>query len=466
MSSDPLTPQPRSDLGSTNQSSVQSLAQVNTETNTETNSETNTETNSETNTGPLRGLRVIELASEAGAYAGKLLADFGAEVLLVEPPGGHHTRTFEPIISVGDSNSLLTSPVSASEQSLWFAHYNTSKLSVELDLNTDDGATKFRELLGYADIVLESEPIGRLASLGLDYEQLKTVASNVVWGSVTSFGRNDPRSALPSTNLTVVAAGGMAWSCGYDDVSGSPPMAALGNQGYQTGSLWAAVGIMMAIRARTITGRGQLVDASLHAAVNVTTEQATQWWLIAGQVVRRQTGRHASYVPTDPTIFLDRDGREVHTGFPPRHAPELVKLLAWIDELELRAEMPLIGLIELAVEQGGIDLARVVDDELVAEMYRTVRDAVVLIASKMSAREFFVEGQTRGFAVGMVLSPDEVMIDEHLVARGYPALVYQPQINRSVLHPGLPIRFTGTPGRITHAPTLGSSRAEFTSQPG
>jgi crotonobetainyl-CoA:carnitine CoA-transferase CaiB-like acyl-CoA transferase len=187
--------------------------------------------------------------------------------------------------------------------------------------------------------------------------------------------------------------------------------------------------------------------------------------LVAGKVVQRQTGRHASYLPTDPTIFFDREGREVHTGFPPRHAPELVKLLAWIDELGLRDELPMATLIELAIEQGGIDLGRIAEDELVAECYRAVRDAVVLIASKMTAREFFVAGQTRGFAVGMVLSPDEVMVDEHLVARGYPASVFQPQLDRNVTHPGLPIRFTGSPGQIRHAPLLGSSQPAFTSSP-
>ncbi len=406
----------------------------------------------------LQGLRVIELASEAGAYAGKLFADFGAEVLLIEPPGGHRTREFGPLIENVD-NSLCAH----SERSLWFAHYNTSKLSVELDLTTPEGAAQFRQLVSHADIVLENEPIGHLSSLGLDYPQLCDEAPSVVWVSVTSFGRNDPRSIAPSTNLTIVAGGGIAWSCGYDDVPDSPPMVGLGNQGYQTGSLWAAIGAMTAVRARSLTGRGQLVDASLYAAVNVTTEQATQWWLVAGRVVQRQTGRHASYLPTDPTIFLDRNGREVHTGFPPRHAHELVKLLAWVDELGLRDELPMVTLIELAIEQGGIDLSRIAEDELVAECYRSVRDTVVLIASNMTAREFFVEGQTRGFAVGMVMSPDEVMVDEHLVARGYPASVFTPQLGREVIHPGLPICFTGTPGRITHAPLLGSTRPAFTS---
>ena len=244
-------------------------------------------------TGPLTGLRVIELASEHAAYAGKLLADYGAEVLLVEPIGGHRTRTFGPF-----ADSL---PETHPDRSLWFWHYNTSKQGVQIDLDTSEGADQFRNLVGFADIVLEGETPGRLAALGLDHGQIDSPTT--VWVSVTSFGCNDPRSLDPFSDLTAIAGGGLAWNCGYDDHS-LPPMAPLGNQGYQTASIWAAVGALMAIEARARTGEGQLVDVSMHAAVNVTTEQATQWWLVAEKTVQRQTGRHALHLPTESIVAI------------------------------------------------------------------------------------------------------------------------------------------------------------------
>jgi crotonobetainyl-CoA:carnitine CoA-transferase CaiB-like acyl-CoA transferase len=396
--------------------------------------------------GPLTGLRVIELASEWAAYAGKLLADFGAEVLLVEPIDGHRTRWFGPFAAEIDDGDP--------DGSLWFWHYNTSKLGISLNLESPDGAEQFRQLASHADVVLEAEPAGRLAGLGLDYQQLCAPSSPVVWVSVTPFGRQDPRSAEPCTDLTVVAGGGIAWNCGYDDHT-LPPMSSLGNQGYQTASIWAAIGALTAVRARQHTGFGQLVDVSMHAAANVTTEQATHWWLVAGKVVQRQTGRHASHFPTEPTIQIDRDGHEVHTGFPPRTAEELAGLVQWIDELELREEFPLAVLLDMAVEQGGIDLSRLNDDEFTQECYRATREAITVIASHLTHREFFLEGQARGFAVGMVLAPDEVMIDPQMVERDYPTDVYQPQLHRTVVHAGLPIRFVGSPGRIRAAPRPG-----------
>lgn len=394
-------------------------------------------------TGPLTGLRVIELASEHAAYAGKLLADYGAEVLLVEPPGGHPTRSFGPF-----AEAL---PAGHPDRSLWFWHYNTSKQSVQLDLHSPIDAARFRELVGFADIVLEGEAPGHLAALGLDHDQL--AAPSTVWVSVTSYGRADPRSAEPFSDLTAVAAGGLAWSCGYDDHS-LPPMAALGNQGYQTASVWAAVGALVAIEARASTGEGQLVDVSMHAALNVTTEQATQWWLVAGKTVQRQTGRHALHMASELIVAIAADGREVHTGFPPRTLDELVKLVRWIDDAGLRDELPLAALLDLAIEQGGMDLAKLYEDEFTQECFRTCREAIVLLAQHHTADDFFLTGQRRGFAVGMILAPEETMADPHVVARGFPTPVHQPQLGSEIVHPGLPIRFTGSPGRISAAPTL------------
>jgi benzylsuccinate CoA-transferase BbsE subunit len=397
--------------------------------------------------GPLEGLCVVELASEAGAYAGKLLADYGAEVLLVEPPGGHPTRRYAPFADELDE--------SHPDRSLWFWHYNTTKLGVEVDLDTPSGAARFRRLVDHADIVLEAEPADRLRTLGLDYAQICGPASRTVWVSLTPFGRDDLRREEPFTDLTVTAGGGMAWSCGYDNHD-LPPMSCLGNQGYQTACVWAAIGALTAIRARASLGRGQLVDVSMHAAANISTEQATHWWLVAGKCVQRQTGRHASHVPTEPIVQVDRDGREVHTGFAPHTAGDLTRLVGWIHDVGLRDEFPLTALLELAIEQGGIDLRRLNEDAFTQESYRTAREAVALIASKLAREEFFLDGQARGFAVGMILAPDEALDDPHLASRGYPVALVQPQLARPVVHAGLPVRFLGTPGSIRPAPGLGA----------
>lgn len=105
--------------------------------------------------GPLTGIRVVELASENAAFAGKLLADLGADVVLVEPPGGHICRTYEPFVD----------DVPDPERSLWWWHYHTSKRGVVADLDSIEGRAMFASLAQSADVVLEGEPPDRLASL-------------------------------------------------------------------------------------------------------------------------------------------------------------------------------------------------------------------------------------------------------------------------------------------------------------
>src|SRR5206468_2663339 len=105
--------------------------------------------------GALSGLRVVELASEHAAWAGKLLGDLGADVIVVEPPGGHPSRAYGPFLD----------DEAGPERSLFWWTYNTSKRSVVLDLERGDDATRFRDLVATADIVLEGEPPGRLTAL-------------------------------------------------------------------------------------------------------------------------------------------------------------------------------------------------------------------------------------------------------------------------------------------------------------
>ena len=139
----------------------------------------------------LSGYRVVELTSERCALAGKLLADMGAEVIVVEPPEGCATRSWEP----------YADDEAGTENSLHWWHYNTSKKSVVLDLDSSSGAQSFRSLVATCDVVIEAEPIGRLNALGLDWEQLSDTNSELIWTSITHHGRDgtDP----PSTDLTL-----------------------------------------------------------------------------------------------------------------------------------------------------------------------------------------------------------------------------------------------------------------------
>jgi len=395
--------------------------------------------------GPLTGLRVVELAGEYAAFCGRLLADYGAEVILVEPPGGAPQRWYEPFVD----------DTPDPERSLWFWHYHANKFGVRLDLDDAAGRDAFCDLVASADIVVESEPPGRLAALGIDDADLRTDHPGLIWASVTPFGRTTSRAHEPATDLTILANAGPVWSCGYDDHS-IPPVRGGGNQAYHTACIHAAIGILVALVHRDRTGIGQFVDVSMHAASNVTTEFASYGWLVAGTTVQRQTCRHASVHPTQTTVAESADGRYQPTGVPPRSAREFRILIDWIDDLGWRDDIPQVALLEVGEERGGVNMADMFDDPLVAEIFGAGRDALVAIASRLTAYEFFEQGQRRGIALPVIYAPEEVMEDVHFRARRFPTTLEHEGIGRPVTYTGAPFVMDASPWRLQrHAPRLG-----------
>ena len=407
---------------------------------------------------PLDGLRVIELTSERCALAGKLLADMGADVIVVEPPGGSPMRAYEP----------FADDEADPERALWWWHYNTSKRSVVLDLDAADGAGDFRRLVSTADVVIEAEPLGRLAALGLDWNQLGGAPSSasaiaaqpstdasernerLIWVSITHNGRERPDP--PATDLTLLAEGGPVWSCGYDDHT-LPPVRGGGNQGLQMACHYAAATLMAALMWREDSGRGQLIDVSMLAAANLTCEFATYFWLNQQVDVQRQTGRHALPQISEPTQVQCADGRWLNTGVPPRRGPEFAALSGWLAELGLAGECPYTELLKLGESYEQIDILHLDADPLSAEVFGAGRDTINFLAERLGAHELFVGLQSIGLACGIVYSPEEMLVDEHFVARGFAIAIDHD--GTPVTYPGAPYKFSATPWRATRAPRLG-----------
>ena len=306
--------------------------------------------------GPLDGVRVVELTHEHVAWAGKLVADLGADVVVVEPPGGSPQRSFGPFLD----------DEPGPERSLWWWHYNTSKRSVVADLAAD--RDRVLALLADADVFIEGEAPGALADLGLDWATVSALNPRLVMVSITPFGASSARSHEPVTDLTLMAEAGPVWSCGYDDHS-LPPVRGGGNQSFHTACNWAVMSLLVALLAREETGQGQHIDVSMYAASNVTTEMATYGWLACGWEVQRQTGRHAAPVLTPPVQVRCRDGRYATTGLPPRSPAEFANVLALLDRLGLRDEFPSSVILELGAEREQLNLADIETDPLVAEIF-------------------------------------------------------------------------------------------------
>jgi len=405
----------------------------------------------------LAGTRVIELSHERTAWAGKLLADMGADVVLVEPPGGDATRAWPPF--AGD--------VPGPERSLHWWHHQTSKRGIALDLDDARGRDVLRRLVSGADVLLEGEPPGRLGAQGLDPADLAALRPELVMASITPFGREGPRRDEPATDLTLLAAGGPVWSCGYDDHA-LPPVRGLGGQAAHIGGHYAVLAVLTALLHRAASGEGQHVDVSLYAAANVTTEMASYHWLVQRTTVQRQTGRHAMEFQTLPTQIRCADGRHVCTGVPPRRRAEFARLVAWLESLGIdELAFPELVFLRRGAERD-VDFAQIgVDDEVTA-IFAAAREAMNLAASRLPAHEFFLGAQRNaGIPVGVIHSPEEAFEDEHFRARGFQVEVAHPELGRSVRYPGAPWRFEKTPWRISRrAPRLGEHTEEVLSAAG
>ena len=399
----------------------------------------------------LRGLRVVELAREPIALAGKLLADMGADVILVEPPGGDPSRNYPPFVDDDPSGE---------DRSLYWWHYHTSKRGVVIDLVDERGRERFRSLVATADVVLEAEPRHRLQDLGLDYDDLKAGNADLIHVAVTPYGRHDPKSDLPYTDLTIMAASGPPWSCGYDDHSLPPIRGPL--QGYQTAAHFAAMSALTALLHRTVSGRGQFIDVSMTAASNVTTEAASYSWLVAKRTVQRQTGRHASASPSGETQQRCADGRYANTGVPPRQPKEFAALYAWLKELGLDSELPEAVFLEMGARwEGPFELSKIGSDDEITAIFGAGRQGLRLIASRVPAQDFFFGCQRAGLAVGVVNAPEEAFEDEHFKARGFQVPVVHEDIDRTVVYPGAPYALNGSPWAISRrAPKLGEHDVE------
>jgi len=393
--------------------------------------------------GPLRGVTVIELAGELTAYTGKLLVDLGATVTLVEPPGGSPLRAYEPFVD----------DVPGPDRSLWWWHHQASKQTVAADLGTPEGVARFAALAAGADVVVEAAGPGALARCAIDEAALRAAHPGLIWVSITSHGPDDPRSGLPSTDLTLLAEGGPVWSCGYDDHS-IPPVRGGGGQAGNIAAHHAVMALLVALLARERSGRGQRIDVNAYAAANVTTEFATYTWLVAGETVQRQTGRHAAPRPTQPTQVQAADGVWVNTG-PPRRGADFAALAAWLEQLGVAGEFDEYGVLQLGVELEHIGMDQMEEHDLVGEIFAAGRAAMFFLAGRLPAYELFTGLQERGMPAGIVYSPDEVMADPHFVARGWPRPVHHAELGRTVAHPGAPIRFPATPpAPLRPAPTL------------
>ena len=368
---------------------------------------------------PLDGVRVLELTDESAEYCGRLLAGLGADVVKVEPPAGAPSRHIGPFLD----------DEPGPDRSLAFWADNVGKRSVVVDDDADIVA-----LCGAADVLVHTLRPAEALPRGLDFTALHDHSPSLVVGAVTPFGSDGPWADYLADDLVLMALGGSMAACGYgpgpDGAYDTPPLASLGDQAWRTASTYAAVAVLGALAWRQASGQGQLIDVSAHECSASMTEWHLMTYLCSGAVYRR--GPH-------PTLTA-ADGRQVAALNPDFLGPHVFA-----------------GMLEMLEAEG---VAGALSDPAFADPvhragnYREVWRALKRLADKHDGETLYTLGQRAGLPWGVIRSPDEVLEDRHLRARGHFVELEHPELGRSVTYPGAPFLAHGSPWVMRRRPPL------------
>src|SRR5690606_38154261 len=225
-------------------------------------------------TGPLRGLRVLELGVlVAGPFCGQILGDLGAEVIKIEPPGQP-----DPLREWGS--------VRPHGRSLWFSVVGRNKKAISLDLRRAEGQRVFRELVGRSDIVVENFRPGVMERWGLGFDALRQVNPAIIMVRVSGYGRTGPYSGRAGYASVGEAMGGPRYVIGEADRKPSRAGISLGDS---LAGLFAALGAVSALHERARSGRGQVVDVAIYETVLAIMESLIPDYQF-GVFIRERTG--------------------------------------------------------------------------------------------------------------------------------------------------------------------------------
>ncbi|MCP5091489.1 MAG: CoA transferase, partial [Gammaproteobacteria bacterium] len=356
----------------------------------------------------LTGRRVLEIADDKGAYCGKLLADMGAEVIKVEPPGGDATRRHPPFWRDNPD----------ADRGLFFLYMNTSKKSITADITNEEGRQLILELAKTCDLVIETLPPGKLDESGLSFQTLRAENPALVLTSITGFGQTGPHRNYKSTDIVTNAMGGAMVVIGE---TSDPPVTLAGSQASVMASTLAAASSMIALHHSAETGEGQHIDISAQEAMLAATSICgVGKWLEDGIIPRRFGTATFASVPSG--TYPCKDGVIYLMVNRPLHWKALAR---WVNEVTGNEEIldPMFK-----------------GPSSVRQPYRELLDLYIReLTGHFSVEEIYREGQRRHLAMTPVNTAHSLVRDHHLCERQFFVEVDHGDGQR-LMFPGAPYR--------------------------
>ncbi|OGO02243.1 MAG: hypothetical protein A2Y72_05170 [Chloroflexi bacterium RBG_13_53_26] len=385
--------------------------------------------------------RALDLSDEKGFICGKALADLGADVVKIEPPGGDPARNIGPFYH----------DIPRAEESLYWFAYNANKRGITLNIETTDGQKIFKRLVKTADFVIESFSPGYLKNLGLDYSVLSQINPGIILASITPFGQSGPYRDHKTVDIVSMALGGYMYLTGESD---RPPVRIGFSQAYLHAGMSAASGAMLAHCYRQLTGEGQWVDVSIHEACAWIPPDSYIFWEMNqlleerhGAVrVRPTTGARMRRIwqCVDGYISFDLYGGRLARNF-------MTPLVAWMAEEGMAPDF----LTE-------IDWATFDYSAVPADIVDRISEPVGRFFMGHTKEELWQGGIARRCCIYPVSSPGEVVRSTQLAERDYWVDLRHDELNCSITYPGLCIRSSEAKCSLRRrAPLIGEHNEEI-----
>lgn len=370
---------------------------------------------------PLEGITVLDLTKVlAGPFCCLQLADFGATVIKIEPPGqGDDARQIGPLVK---------------GESTYFISVNRNKKSVTLNLKNSRGVEIFKDLVKKADVLVENFRPGTMDKMGLGYAEIARVNPRIIYASGSGFGQTGPYSRKPAYDAIVQSLGGIMSVTGHPE---SGPTRVGVSIGDLSAGLYLAQGILLALFSREKTGLGQQVDVAMLDCQVALLENHISRHMVAGQIPGPIGNRHASIAPFGS--FATFDG--------------LITIAAGNNKLWAKL-CEVLGKPHLADDPrfaNNVDRAANYDE--------MEREMVKALKTKTSAQwADILDGA--GIPCAPIQTVDQVVRHPQVLAREMIVDQAHPVLGR-VQVAGVPIKMSGTPGRIhSPAPLLGQHTGE------
>jgi crotonobetainyl-CoA:carnitine CoA-transferase CaiB-like acyl-CoA transferase len=379
--------------------------------------------------GALDGLRVLELTQVmAGPFCGQVLADLGADVVKVEPPGA------------GDQSRRSLGFSVKGEDTAAFLAVNRNKRSVALDLKDDGQRAVFLDLVPSADVVIENYRPGVAARLGVGFEALEAINPRLIYASISGFGQTGPYAMRPGFDLIAQGLAGVMSVTG--EPGGDPVKAGIPISDLSAG-LFCAVAILSAVVARERTGRGQYIDTSLfEGALALSIWETAELWA-TGRVPQALGSAHRLTAPYQ--ALRTRDGHITVAGNNDR---------LW------RRLCAAVGREDLAD-----DPRFATNDDRMANRPALEAELEAALAERDTAEWVDVLLEA-GVPAGPINDYRQVFEDPHTHAREMVVEMEHP-VEGTVRALGIPVKLSDTPGRIRRpAPLLGEHTAEVLAELG